>query len=224
MNFFWKWGGFAKLPKLEFLVQDIAPKLTGFSEMYLTFPPNYAKISNKKETLGTNWGGGGGGGAAEGRYVVPSGSTLHPASRARAARTSFMSARAGRGKLPYCRRPASIRLVIARRWRSLSLVRSFSFSLSLLPFEVVVDASPEAAEAAAKPRGRRWGWGKWSELWSLSCCWWWSRSCFKLILFFIFFLPLPCENIISRSENTPNYSGSIFSLSWERNWCPKNYG
>uniref|UniRef100_A0A2P2L3E2 Beta-amylase n=1 Tax=Rhizophora mucronata TaxID=61149 RepID=A0A2P2L3E2_RHIMU len=74
-----------------------------------------------------------------------------------------MSARAGRGKLPYCLRPASIRLVMARRWRSRSFVLSFSFSLSLLPlpeaFEVlavvvllevsVVDTT------AAKPRGRR---------------------------------------------------------------------
>lgn len=105
-------------------------------------------------------------GGGDWRKVVPSASTVQPASRAKAARTSFISARAGRGKSPYCLRPASILLVIARRCRSRSLVLSFSFSLSLLPFpEALGDetagvlsadaAAAAAAAVAAKPRGRR---------------------------------------------------------------------
>lgn len=94
------------------------------------------------------------------RYVVPSASTVHPASRARAANTSFMSARAGRGKFPYCRKPASIRLVMARRCRSRSFVRSFSLSRSFRPFPAEPGLSPAdpAAAVAANPRGRLWDW------------------------------------------------------------------
>lgn len=101
--------------------------------------------------------------------MVPSGSTDQPASRARAARTSFMSARAGRLKLPYWRRPASMRLVMARRWRSRSLVRSFSFSRSLRP------GLAAAAAAAAKPRGRRWGGGGWGRK-AEESRWWGARA------------------------------------------------
>jgi hypothetical protein len=83
--------------------------------------------------------------------VVPSGCTVQPAARARAARTSFMSARAGIGKLPCCRSPASIRLVMERRCRSRSFVRSFSRSRSPRR-RGGVDPAVEA-----KPRGRRCG-------------------------------------------------------------------
>uniref|UniRef100_A0A0D9VBR5 Uncharacterized protein n=1 Tax=Leersia perrieri TaxID=77586 RepID=A0A0D9VBR5_9ORYZ len=121
------------------------------------------------EDARTNWAEGGGRGCGEERKVVPSACTVHPAARARAARTSFMSARAGSGKLPCCRSPASIRLVMARRCRSLSFVLSFSLSRSLSPRRrgaAVAAAgevgwSPAAAGDGeeAKPRGRRCGGG-----------------------------------------------------------------
>jgi hypothetical protein len=90
--------------------------------------------------------------------VVPSGCTVHPAARARAARTSFMSARAGSGKLPCCRSPASMRLVMARRCRSRSFVRSFSRSRSRSP-RLRGGAPADGAGPEAKPRGRRCGGG-----------------------------------------------------------------
>lgn len=109
----------------------------------------------------TSWGGGGGrSGWLEERKVVPSGCTVQPAARARAARTSFMSARAGSGKLPCCRSPASMRLVMARRCRSRSFVRSFSRSRSRSR-SPRLRGEPPAAEAGAEanPRGRRCGGG-----------------------------------------------------------------
>lgn len=108
-----------------------------------------------REGARTSWGGGGGkSGWLEERKVVPSGCTVQPAARARAARTSFMSARAGSGKLPCCRSPASMRLVMARRCRSRSFVRSFSRSRSRSPR---LRGEPPAVEA--NPRGRRCGGG-----------------------------------------------------------------
>lgn len=89
--------------------------------------------------------------------MVPSGCTVHPAARARAARTSFMSERVWSGKLPCCRSPASIRLVMARRCRSRSFVRSFSRSRSLSPR--LRDGPADGAGPEAKPRGRRCGGG-----------------------------------------------------------------
>jgi hypothetical protein len=65
-----------------------------------------------------------------------------------------MSARAGSGKLPCCRSPASMRLVMARRCRSRSFVRSFSRSRSRSPR---LRGEPPAVEA--NPRGRRCGGG-----------------------------------------------------------------
>jgi hypothetical protein len=106
----------------------------------------------------TSWGGGGRSGWLEERKVVPSGCTVQPAARARAARTSFMSARAGSGKLPCCRSPASMRPVMARRCRSRSFVRSFSRSRSCTP-RLRGEAPAAEAGAEANPRGRRCGGG-----------------------------------------------------------------
>jgi hypothetical protein len=108
----------------------------------------------------TSWGGGGRSGWLEERKVVPSGCTVQPAARARAARTSFMSARAGSGKLPCCRSPASMRPVMARRCRSRSFVRSFSRSRSRSCTPRLRGEAPAAgAGAEANPRGRRCGGG-----------------------------------------------------------------
>lgn len=65
------------------------------------------------------------------RYVVPSGSTVQPASAARDLSTSLMSARGGKLYPPYLRSPAKILVVMARRCRSRSFVFSFSLALSL---------------------------------------------------------------------------------------------
>lgn len=59
--------------------------------------PNHANSKgNKRRRNETICEGGG-----DCRYVVPSASTVQPASRARAAKTSFISALAGSGKFPY---------------------------------------------------------------------------------------------------------------------------
>uniref|UniRef100_A0A0D9YLT0 Uncharacterized protein n=1 Tax=Oryza glumipatula TaxID=40148 RepID=A0A0D9YLT0_9ORYZ len=136
------------------------------------------------EDARTDWGVGGWRGCDEARKVVPSGCTVHPAARARAARTSFMSARAGSGKLPCCRSPDSMRLVMARRCRSLSFVRSFSLSLSLSPPPpppprrrgggAAGEGEGSAATAGGggvetRPRGRRCGGGSPSSTGECGC-------------------------------------------------------
>ncbi|GER40919.1 disease resistance protein [Striga asiatica] len=64
-----------------------------------------------------------------------------------------MSAREGRGKLPYSWRPASIRLVMALGCRSRSFIRSVSFSLSFL---LLVSVELELIWKPTQDRESRW--------------------------------------------------------------------